>query len=295
MDPFLIYKNFTKSIFRGIGQVMLQNNAITGLLFLIGIFYASWLMGISALIGVFVGTITALILKYEEKDILNGLYGFNGTLVGIALLFFFKPTILLFLLLIIAVIVSTIIMHFMYKNNLSPYTFPFVITTWVFIFLIKMLNITQAAISGALNFTNIDILSGISLGFSQVMFQASIITGILFFIAIFINSRIAAIYALVGSTIGLLTGLLFFPFSINLINLGIFGFNGVLCGIAFSDKKWTYSIFAIISIILSVGIVYGFITLNLIALTAPFVFASWITVFLKNKSKSSAHHKPFQL
>ena len=283
MNPFLNYKNFTKSIFRGIGQVMLQKNAITGLLFLIGIFYASWLMGIGALMGVFVGTITALILKYEEKDILNGIYGFNGTLVGIALLFFFKPTILLFLLLIIAVIVSTIVMHFMYKNNLSPYTFPFVITTWVFIFLIKILNITPAAISGVLNFTNIDIFSGISLGFSQVMFQASIITGILFFIAILINSRIAAIYALVGSTIGLLTGLLFFPSSINLINLGIFGFNGVLCGIAFSDKKWIYSIFAIISIILSVGIVYGFITLNLIALTAPFVFASWITMFAKNK------------
>ena len=283
MNPFLNYKNFTKSIFRGIGQVMLQKNAITGLLFLIGIFYASWLMGIGALMGVFVGTITALILKYEEKDILNGIYGFNGTLVGIALLFFFKPTILLFLLLIIAVIVSTIVMHFMYKNNLSPYTFPFVITTWVFIFLIKILNITPAAISGVLNFTNIDIFSGISLGFSQVMFQACIITGILFFIAILINSRIAAIYALVGSTIGLLTGLLFFPSSINLINLGIFGFNGVLCGIAFSDKKWIYSIFAIISIILSVGIVYGFITLNLIALTAPFVFASWITMFAKNK------------
>jgi len=141
-------------------------------------------------------------------------------------------------------------MHFMYKNNLSPYTFPFVITTWVFIFLIKILNITPAAISGVLNFTNIDIFSGISLGFSQVMFQASIITGILFFIAILINSRIAAFYALLGSTIGLLTGLLFFPSSINLINLGIFGFNGVLCGIAFSDKKWIYSIFAIISIIL---------------------------------------------
>jgi len=283
MNPFLNYKDFTKSIFRGIGQVMLQKNAITGLLFLIGIFYASWLMGIGALMGVFVGTITALILKYEEKDILNGIYGFNGTLVGIALLFFFKPTILLFLLLIIAVIVSTIVMHFMYKNNLSPYTFPFVITTWVFIFLIKILNITPAAISGVLNFTNIDIFSGISLGFSQVMFQASIITGILFFIAILINSRIAAFYALLGSTIGLLTGLLFFPSSINLINLGIFGFNGVLCGIAFSDKKWIYSIFAIISIILSVGIVYGFITLNLIALTAPFVFASWITMFAKNK------------
>ena len=70
----------------------------------------------------------------------------------------------------------------------------------------------------------------------MVMLQASVITGILFFIGILINSRISAVYALAGSTIGLLTYYCF-PSLINLINIGIFGFNGVLCGIAFSDKK----------------------------------------------------------
>lgn len=283
MGQFMDYKDFTRSIFRGIGQVMLQNNGITGLIFLIAIFYASWLMGVGALIGALVGTLTGIVLRYKEKDILDGLYGFNGTLVGIALLFFFKPTVLLFITLIIAVVVSAIVMNFMYKTKYSPYTFPFVLTTWLFIFLIKILNIAPSTISEVIQFTHVDILSGISLGFSQVMLQASIITGILFFIAILINSKISAIYALVGSTIGLLTSLLFFPSLLNLINIGIFGFNGVLCGIAFSDKKWNSFIFAVISIILSVSIIYGFIILNLIALTAPFVFATWITMFAKNK------------
>lgn len=281
MIKFMNYQNFVKSIFRGVGQVMLQNNAITGLIFLIGIFYASWLMGFGALIGVLIGTMTALILNYKQKDILDGLYGFNGTLVGITLLFFFEPTVLLFVFLVVAVIISTILMHFMYKNSLSPYTFPFVATTWVFIFIIKILNIIPSTISEATNFTTIDIFSGISLGFSQVMFQASIITGILFFLAILINSRISAIYALIGSVIGLFFSFLFFPSLINLINIGIFGFNGVLCGIAFSEKRWQSLIYAIISIVLSVGIIYGFMSLNLIALTAPFVFATWATLFIR--------------
>ncbi|MEK6846250.1 MAG: urea transporter, partial [Nanoarchaeota archaeon] len=53
--------------------------------------------------------------------------------------------------------------------------------------------------------------------------------------------------------------------------------------IAFSDKKWNSLLFALIAIILSVGIIYGFITVGLIALTAPFVFATWISVWAKKK------------
>ncbi len=82
--------DFPKIIFRGIGQIMFQNNSITGLLFLIGIFYNSWVMGIGAIVGVLIGTITAILFRYNKENILNGLYGFNGALVGLALTFFFK-------------------------------------------------------------------------------------------------------------------------------------------------------------------------------------------------------------
>ena len=82
--------DFIKIILRGISQVFLQNNIFTGLLFLIGILYNSRLMALGALLGVIISTITAILLNYNKKDINNGLYGFNGTLVGIALLFFFK-------------------------------------------------------------------------------------------------------------------------------------------------------------------------------------------------------------
>lgn len=283
MIKIMDYKIFTKSLFRGIGQVMFQNNALTGFLFLVGIFCASWLMGVGALIGVLIGTLTALLFGYKEKDITDGLYGFNGVLVSIALLFLFNPTILLFIFIILAVVLSVVVMNFMYAKKFSPYTFPFVLTTWIFIFLITFFNISTFNISDTINFAKINILSGVALGFSQVMFQASIITGLIFFIAVLINSRISAIYALVGSLVGLLFSLLFFPYSLNLINIGIFGFNGVLCGIAFVDKKSYSFIFALISIVLSTIIIYGFIGLNLIALTAPFVFATWITMFVRSK------------
>ena len=69
---------------RGIGQVMFQNNALSGLLMLIGIFLNSWQMGILAVCGNIISTLTAYFSGYKHNDIKNGLYGFNGTLVGIS-------------------------------------------------------------------------------------------------------------------------------------------------------------------------------------------------------------------
>ena len=69
---------------RGIGQVMFQNNALSGLFMLIGIFLNSWQMGILAVCGNIISTLTAHFSGYKYDDIKNGLYGFNGTLVGIA-------------------------------------------------------------------------------------------------------------------------------------------------------------------------------------------------------------------
>lgn len=176
-------------------------------------------------------------------------------------------------------------MNYMRSRNLSPFTFPFVLSAWIVIILIKSFHLITPITQELTETTNLDALSSLSMGFGQVMFQASIITGIIFLVAILINSRIAAVYGLVGSLIGmLLTFILSFP--LNLINIGIFGYNGVLCGIAFAEKKRLSWLYAVISIIISVFITYGMVSLNWMALTAPFVFATWITLALR-KAKSS--------
>lgn len=54
---------------RGIGQVMFQNNALSGLLMLIGIFLNSWQMGILALNGNIISTLTAYFSGYGRDDV----------------------------------------------------------------------------------------------------------------------------------------------------------------------------------------------------------------------------------
>jgi urea transporter len=90
--------DWAKLFLRGVGQVMFQENALTGFLFLVGIAAAvveedprfAVLMALGGLIGTVLGTVTAWHSGYERDEHRAGIYGFNGTLVGIAMSFSFQ-------------------------------------------------------------------------------------------------------------------------------------------------------------------------------------------------------------
>ena len=261
---------------------MLQNNVLTGLLFLAGIFYNSWLMGLGAIAGNIISTISAKFLKYSDEDIKNGLYGFNGTLVGIAIWFFYGFNFSTTIAIIIGSVLSTVIMHAM-KAKIPAFTAPFVISTWVVMLSIKLLNLIPFLLSSLLQNNSLNLLSTVSMGVGQVMFQGNIITGILFFLAILVNSRTAAIYALYGSLLGGLFAILL-TLPLAMVNIGLFGYNAVLCGIALGTKKWAGFILATLAILLSVLLNYGLDKIGIITLTAPFVIATWVALMVKSKT-----------
>src|SRR5436853_6799991 len=83
---------FVDTLLRGTGQVMFQNNPITGLLFLIGIFFNSYQLGIAGIIGLLASTIAAMLLGADRNLIRAGLFGYNGILTGIGLVVFLQPS-----------------------------------------------------------------------------------------------------------------------------------------------------------------------------------------------------------
>ena len=280
---FITLRTTVRSYFVGIGQIMLQENAITGLLFLIGIFYNSVLMGITIFFATIIGTSTAKLLKYDVNNINKGLYGFNAALVGIAGIVFLKIKILSISILIIACVLSTILHNFFIKKKLPVYTLSFVTVTYSIIFFIKTftpnLLILNEGISPANNL-NFDYIFK---GFGQVIFQENAVSGIVFFIAIFINSPIAAIYAI---TFSALSGLIAISLSIplNLVNAGLFSYNSLLCAIAFANRK----LFTIFWVLLasSLSLIFSLLMnqIQIIQLTLPFVLACFIVSTLKNRN-----------
>ena len=73
---------------RGIAQVVFMNNTITGVFITIGMFVASRYYALCMILGTSVSTISALFFQLNKSAFANGIYGYNGTLVGIGIAVF---------------------------------------------------------------------------------------------------------------------------------------------------------------------------------------------------------------
>lgn len=292
---------FIDSVLRGVGQVMLQNNSYTGLIFLIGIFYNSVLLGFAALLGSIVSTLSAIILGVESKSIRAGLFGFNGVLVAIALLHFLEPTWITLGYVILATASSTVIMaatlNITKTWDLPALTTPFVLTTFLFILacarfgqlhstgMLPAAGLPSITVSIDGIVTASTVFEGVFKGVSQVFFQSNIITGILFTIGLLINSRIACLAALFGSLLGVLIawGM---GAAEPAIRAGAFGFNNVLTAIVFAGgifliNKSTaiYGVFAVIvTSFVFAALSASLEPIGMPALTSAFILVIWLFI-----------------
>lgn len=273
-DPYL----------KGIGQIMLQNNALTGLLFLIGILINSPLMAVAAVVGVLVGTLTAKVLKFNEDNINSGLYGFNATLVGVALIAFFEPTITIWISIIVLSAVSTLIMNFCLEKKIPVFTFPFIILTWISLYVFhSAAPIPDAApdyLEELIHYHPFSLLD-YGLGFGEVIFQGSLISGVIFFIAVYMSSPTAALYGLFGALFGVIVAILLKD-RIEDVKLGMFSFNAVLCAIVFSGPKKINGLYVVIAVLLSGITEEIMLRLDLPVLTFPFVMGTWLTLVIRD-------------
>lgn len=269
-------------VFKGMGQIMLQDNALTGMLFLAGIMYGSVLMGLAAFLATLTGTATAYLLRFDADRTGKGLYGFSPALTGVAMLLFFKPVPAVWMLVIAGASLAAILQHFFMKRNIQVFTLPFVVVTWVILIVVNnffpfLLLPSSVPPAGAL-----EAYSFALMGFAQVIFQSVILSGILFFLAVFISSPPAALYGLIAA---MLSGIAAYYLGVAPadISFGLFGFNAVLCAITFAGTDKKDLLWVLLSVFMALGLSILLTRNNIPQLTFPFVAASVLTLYLKNR------------
>lgn len=265
---------------RGIGQVMFQNNALSGLLMLIGIFLNSWQMGILALSGNIISTLTAHFSGYGRDDIKNGLYGFNGTLVGIAVGVFMELSLGSLLLMVVAACISTWIARLLnLQRSLPGFTAPFILSVWMLLgfcsWIMPDILLVSDTVTDATQ--GINYFQTFSFGIGQVMFQGNIWTGLLFLVGILVNSRTAAFYTVIGALFPIPLAILL-GIDAETLNMGLMGYNGVLCAIALGDRTLKSLVWDSCSVLLSTLLQIIGMNLEITTLTAPFVVSVWIII-----------------
>src|SRR4029450_147623 len=124
--------------FRGVGEVMFQDNLLTGVIFLLAILVNSRISAAFAALGSALGLLTALALGGNGVAIYHGLYGFNPVLSAIALggLFFvftWRSAVYALVAAIFTAIAFAAIAVLLSPIGMPALTAPFVLVTWLFL------------------------------------------------------------------------------------------------------------------------------------------------------------------
>lgn len=292
---------FVDAVFRGIGQVMFQNNAFAGATFLVGIFLNSALFGIAAVVGAVASTMAAYALRIERGQVSAGLCGFNGTLVGIALAYFLRSEPVTWVYIVVASASSTVVMAAL-SNLLGKgrptLTAPFVVVALAFVLaadrfgalhttgLLPTAGLPKGstAVVGVVNADTL--IEGFFKGVAEIFFQDSTLTGGVILVGLFISSRLACAAAAAGSLIGMLVAWQMGATE-GSMRLGLFGFNPALTAIAlasvflvFNRAATLYTLLAVVgTTVVFASVSAALLPIGMPALTAPFVLVTWAFLF----------------
>ena len=291
-------------VLKNTSQVLLLNNAWTGLFILLGLFIGSWKVGVMALIASVIALLLAKRTNYSEEEINTGLSGFNPVLTAIALTLFLVPKWYSLIIILVAIII-TMPIGSAFREFFKPFgvpmlTMPYVFVSWLILlmsFQFKFVNADVNILPNAIQeiqFSghHIQFINAFLSGFSEIFLLKSVLAGTLILIGIFIASRKAGVYAIVANLIGFLA-VIVLGANHDQINEGLFGYNVILTvlplGIAFRTRIQR-PISIVLGILLTVVIHAGMTTLltpyGLPVFTLPFIIATWIMLFAGNQMKA---------
>ncbi|MEV5824137.1 urea transporter [Spirillospora sp. NPDC052242] len=285
-----------QTIPRGVAQVDFQSSDWTGLLFILALFVGGWQFGVFGLLGTLTATVTASLLGVDRDRISLGLEGFNGTLVGVALVLYLGVNWTTVALVIGSAVAASVLTAAL-RTVLGPYdlptfTAPFCVVTTVMVIgapsyaRVWADHANTAAPSAADPGTAMtwhDFWRGWFNGVGQVFFQDDWYVGLIFLAGLAVASRPVAAAAAVSSLIGLLVGWWLGAQAADL-GAGLYGYNAVLTGIALTGTFVALSpvgvayaaIGAATAAALTAGMTVLFDTVGGHTLTWPFVLVTWV-------------------
>lgn len=309
---------FADVCLRGIAQVMLQNNPLTGALFLAAIVWASyaadaWRLAIATILAVIVASLTALWLRVDSDELESGLHGYNATLVGLALATFLAPGLLLWSYVVLGAMVSVIATLATFRA-LKPWglpgltlTFPFVAITWLMLLAsygfagLSGTALPTGAVVGAYQSyqaSALDIfgfIQGVFWSISQVFLKADGVAALLLLAGLLVSSPAAAAYAVGGAAVAVGTAHLLGSES-DLITGGLLGFSPVLTaitlGTVFRQPGLRTAAYAalgtVFTVIVQAAMNAALTPLAIPALTAPFVLVSWLFLLADDRPQAAS-------
>lgn len=297
-------------LLRGVSQVFLCDNPVSGLFILAGLACTSWSLVGYALLGTLFSSLGALLIARAPVDkVTSGLCGYDGALVGCACLSFLaspSPGINVLVAVVLSVVSGVLhvsLANLMLVFQLPPFTFGFNVTTIAFLLSLETQNAAVSRISAGAPIVYPEGYTDFSAGFmwdasvrgvGQFMFADTTEGGVLIILGICVASRMGGLASWLGASIAAITAfhLLQVPAaSLPAVRNGLYGYNSAGCcaalaGGVFFDPSPSGVAFGSVGAALAVLVLTMFKALlgsySLPVLTFPFIVTTWLMLLTKS-------------
>ncbi|MFH8336497.1 urea transporter [Streptomyces sp. AM6-12] len=274
---------------RGIAQVALSANPWTGLLFLAALFADDWRIGVSGLLGTVASTATAAALRSDRGDRLEqGLEGYCGCLVGIALLVRFgaswRTALLVVLAAAVCSVLTTAAARLLERPGLPVLTAPYCLVVGVMtIALPEPTAAPAAAVARTAGPSMADIGHAFCDNIGQVFILDKWYAGLILLAGLLVTSWRAAAAAAGGSALAIVTACAM-GLPADRLSEGLYGYNAVLVAIALAatflaPTPWTAG-YAALAVVASVPFTTAWTAFAQPSggspFTWPFVVTTWL-------------------
>lgn len=281
---------------RGVAQVDLQSNPLTGAAILAALWVAGWETGLFATIGTVVSTATAAVLRADRSSIALGLQGYSGCLTGIALVSSLGNHPSTYILAVVGAVLCTLLgaalTTFLKPYGLTPLTAPFCVVSGVMVvgapsFARIWHDGSPAAVTstttGDTGLSWTDLWHAFFTNVSQVFLVDTWYVGLIMLGGLAVAGWRVAAFAAAGSVVGIAAAwALGAPTS--LVDNGIYGYNAVLVAVAVGAvflprTVWcgAYALFgAAVTTGLTAALTSFFKPFGGHTFTWPFILTTWV-------------------
>ncbi|KWE64829.1 urea transporter [Burkholderia ubonensis] len=268
-------------LLRSLGQIVLQAHALTGALLLAALALTDARLACAALLGAAAANMAAVLTGAARRDVEAGLHGFNGALAALAAVTFAPQPLAAVALAPLAAagaaLVQRALRRPLEKWRQCPYSSPCLAVTalWLPFVATQHAGASAAGVSLTLPAFAPAPLAGVA----QAAFAQGAWAGALIVAGLAAASRRAAAFALGGAAV---SSALLIALGADAATLadGLLGFNGALAALALMPRGARAALAAaVLAALLQALAMRAGVT----ALTAPFVLASWFTIWVMRR------------
>ncbi|MDF3084819.1 urea transporter [Burkholderia sola] len=268
-------------LLRGIGQIVLQANALTGSLLIAALALNDLRLACAALVGSAAASMTAVLTGAERRDVEQGLHGFNGALAALIAVLF-APHQLAAVALVPLVAIGAALVQRAMRASLArwrqcPYSSPCLAVTALWLPFVASQHADGATAGPVLTLASATdaLLSGVA----QTTFAQGAWAGALVVAGLAVASRRAAAFALGGAIVSTVLLVALGASDASLVD-GLLGFNGALAALAL---MWRGPRAALAAAALAALIQWLAMRAGIPVFTAPFALAAWVTVVVARR------------